>query len=77
MCSKHDKKAPALIQKREDRILFFRASICWLSAPASALENTELPPTLYAKINKEERRRRLADRLAMVGLTERAQHFPS
>ncbi len=45
-----------------------------LLARTTALENTELP-TLYAKIDKTERRKRAADALAMVGLAERAQHF--
>jgi putative ABC transport system ATP-binding protein len=32
---------------------------------------------MYAKIDKAERRKRAADALTMVGLAERAQHFPS
>ena len=47
-----------------------------LLARTTALENTELP-TLYAKIDKTERRKRATDALTMVGLAERAQHFPS
>jgi putative ABC transport system ATP-binding protein len=42
----------------------------------TALENTELP-TLYAPVNKTERGRRAADALAMVGLADRAGHYPS
>ena len=47
-----------------------------LLARTTALENTELP-TLYTKIDKVERTKRAARALAMVGLAERAQHFPS
>ena len=71
--SKHDKKALALIRNEKIGFVFQGFN---LLARTTALENTELP-ALYAKINKEERRRRAADALAMVGLTERAQHFPS
>jgi putative ABC transport system ATP-binding protein len=42
----------------------------------TALENTELP-TLYAPVSKTERERRAADALAMVGLADRAGHYPS
>src|ERR1700688_5030242 len=47
-----------------------------LLARTTALENTELP-TLYAKIDKTERRNRAADALTMVGLANRAEHFSS
>ena len=47
-----------------------------LLARTTALENTELP-TLYTKIDQAERQKRAADALAMVGLAERAHHFPS
>jgi putative ABC transport system ATP-binding protein len=47
-----------------------------LLARTTALENTELP-TLYAKIDKGERQKRAAEALAMVGLADRAHHFPS
>jgi len=47
----------------------------WL-ARTTALENAELP-TLYTKIDKTERRKRATEALAMVGLADRAQHFPS
>jgi putative ABC transport system ATP-binding protein len=47
-----------------------------LLARTTALENTELP-TLYARIDKEERHRRAMDALKMVGLGERTDHFPS
>jgi putative ABC transport system ATP-binding protein len=42
----------------------------------TALENTELP-TLYAPLSKAEREERAADALAMVGLADRAGHYPS
>lgn len=42
----------------------------------TALENTELP-TLYSRIDKQERIRRARESLALVGLTDRSHHFPS
>jgi putative ABC transport system ATP-binding protein len=42
----------------------------------TALENVELP-TLYAKIHKVERERRALESLQLVGLADRAEHFPS
>jgi putative ABC transport system ATP-binding protein len=42
----------------------------------TALENTELP-TLYAPLDKTERTKRAAEALALVGLTDRASHYPS
>jgi putative ABC transport system ATP-binding protein len=47
-----------------------------LLARTTALENTELP-TLYTKIDNSERARRASNALAMVGLADRAHHFPS
>jgi putative ABC transport system ATP-binding protein len=47
-----------------------------LLARTTALENTELP-TLYTKIDKAEREKRASEALALVGLAERAQHYPS
>ena len=47
-----------------------------LLARTTALENTELP-TLYTRIDNEERRRRASEALALVGLANRAHHFPS
>jgi putative ABC transport system ATP-binding protein len=47
-----------------------------LLARTTALENTELP-TLYAKIPPAERAQRARNALAMVGLAEREDHFPS
>lgn len=42
----------------------------------SALENVELP-LLYSHIPKEERHRRARERLAQVGLADRAEHHPA
>jgi putative ABC transport system ATP-binding protein len=42
----------------------------------TALENVELP-TLYAKIPKSERAERALESLKLVGLADRADHFPS
>ena len=42
----------------------------------TALENTQLP-TLYAPIGKAERDQRASEALAMVGLADRAGHYPS
>src|SRR3984893_9458889 len=71
--SKHDKKALALIRNQKIGFVFQGFN---LLARTTALENTELP-TLYTKINKAERENRAAEALAMVGLADRAQHFPS
>ncbi|HWO28302.1 MAG TPA: ABC transporter ATP-binding protein [Candidatus Acidoferrum sp.] len=71
--SQHDKKALALIRNQKIGFVFQGFN---LLARTTALENTELP-TLYTKIDKGEREKRAAEALAMVGLTERAQHFPS
>lgn len=71
--SKHDKKALASIRNQKLGFVFQGFN---LLARTTALENTELP-TLYARIDKTERRKRATDALAMVGLAERAHHFPS
>jgi putative ABC transport system ATP-binding protein len=71
--SKHDKKALALIRNQKLGFVFQGFN---LLSRTTALENTELP-TLYAKIHKAERERRAAEALAMVGLADRAHHFPS
>jgi putative ABC transport system ATP-binding protein len=47
-----------------------------LLARTTALENTELP-TLYTPIDKTERAQRAAAALALVGLADRAAHYPS
>jgi putative ABC transport system ATP-binding protein len=71
--SKHDKKALALIRNQKLGFVFQGFN---LLARTTALENTELP-TLYTKIDKSERSKRANEALAMVGLTNRAGHFPS
>jgi len=47
-----------------------------LLARTTALENVELP-TLYARLDVEERQKRALRALEMVGLGERLDHFPS
>jgi putative ABC transport system ATP-binding protein len=47
-----------------------------LLSRTTALENTELP-TLYARIDKAERRERAMESLRLVGLGDRTDHFPS
>jgi len=42
----------------------------------TALENTELP-MLYSKVSKKDRETRAREALALVGLGDRADHFPS
>ena len=71
--SQHDKKALALIRNQKIGFVFQGFN---LLARTTALENTELP-TLYTEIDKAERGKRAAEALAMVGLADRAQHFPS
>jgi putative ABC transport system ATP-binding protein len=71
--SAHDKKALALIRNQKLGFVFQGFN---LLARTTALENTELP-TLYTKIDKVERTRRANEALAMVGLANRAGHFPS
>lgn len=71
--SKHDKRALALIRNQKIGFVFQGFN---LLARTTALENIELP-TLYTKIAKAEREKRAAEALAMVGLADRAEHFPS
>ncbi len=68
-----DKRALAHIRNAKIGFVFQGFN---LLARTTALENVELP-VLYAGIDKFERRKRAADALAMVGLAERASHFPS
>ncbi len=71
--SQLEKRELALIRNRKIGFVFQGFN---LLARTTALENVELP-TLYAKVDKEERERRSREALAMVGLAERAEHFPS
>ena len=71
--SEHDKKALAHIRNQKLGFVFQGFN---LLARTTALENTELP-TLYTKIHKSERTKRASEALAMVGLANRAEHFPS
>ena len=71
--SKLDKKALALIRNQKIGFVFQGFN---LLARTTAQENTELP-TLYTKISKAEREKRGSEALAMVGLADRAHHFPS
>ena len=71
--SSHDKKTLAHIRNLKLGFVFQGFN---LLPRTTAQENTELP-TLYTKISKAEREKRAAQALAMVGLAERAQHFPS
>jgi len=71
--SHHDKKVLAHIRNQKIGFVFQGFN---LLARTTALENTELP-TLYTKIYKAERSKRAAEALAMVGLADRSQHFPS
>jgi putative ABC transport system ATP-binding protein len=47
-----------------------------LLSRTTALENAALP-TLYTKLDTLERTRRASEALAMVGLADRSEHFPS
>src|SRR5258708_6612756 len=71
--AKHTKRDLALIRNQKIGFVFQGFN---LLARTTALENTELP-TLYAKIDDKERTKRAVDALAMVGLANRAGHFPS
>ncbi len=71
--SKHDKKAQALIRNQRLGFVFQGFN---LFARTTAQENTE-HPTLYTRISKVEREKRAAESLAMLGLADRAHHFPS
>jgi putative ABC transport system ATP-binding protein len=71
--SQHDKRALAQIRNQKIGFVFQGFN---LLARTTALENTELP-TLYTKVGKEERTKRATEALALVGLADRAQHFPS
>jgi putative ABC transport system ATP-binding protein len=68
-----DKKTLAGIRNRKLGFVFQGFN---LIARTTALENTALP-TLYTAIDKAERTSRAAEALELVGLGNRADHFPS
>jgi putative ABC transport system ATP-binding protein len=71
--ARHSKRELALIRNQKLGFVFQGFN---LLARTTALENTELP-TLYTKIADSERTKRASEALAMVGLANRAGHFPS
>lgn len=68
-----DKKALALIRNQKIGFVFQGFN---LLSRTTALENAELP-TLYARLEKPEREARAWAALEMVGLKDRAGHYPS
>jgi putative ABC transport system ATP-binding protein len=71
--SQHDKKSLAQIRNQKIGFVFQGFN---LLARTTALENAELP-TVYGHLEKQERELRAKRALAMVGLEDRAGHFPS
>jgi putative ABC transport system ATP-binding protein len=71
--SQHDKKSLAQIRNQKIGFVFQGFN---LLARTTALENAELP-TIYAHLEKQEREQRAKRALAMVGLEDRGEHFPS
>ena len=71
--STYDKRQLAHIRNQKIGFVFQGFN---LLARTTALENTELP-TLYSKLDRAEAHNRASDALAMVGLADRMQHYPS
>jgi putative ABC transport system ATP-binding protein len=71
--SRHGKKELAAIRNQKLGFVFQGFN---LLARTTAFENTELP-TLYTPIDRAERSKRAAEALALVGLSDRAEHYPS
>jgi putative ABC transport system ATP-binding protein len=71
--AQHNKKQLASIRNQKIGFVFQGFN---LLARTTALENIELP-TLYTKIAQADRRKRAVEALALVGLADRAEHFPS
>jgi putative ABC transport system ATP-binding protein len=71
--SRLDKKELAAIRNKKLGFVFQGFN---LLSRTTALENVELP-TLYAKLDKNERLERASEVLKLVGLGERMDHFPS
>jgi putative ABC transport system ATP-binding protein len=68
-----DKRQLAAIRNRRIGFVFQGFN---LLPRTTALENVQLP-TLYTPIDKFERAKRATEALALVGLADRARHFPS
>jgi putative ABC transport system ATP-binding protein len=68
-----DNRQLAHIRSRELGFVFQNYN---LIARTTALENVALP-TLYTRIRRQEALERAAEGLALVGLAERADHYPS
>jgi putative ABC transport system ATP-binding protein len=68
-----EKKELAAIRNRKLGFVFQGFN---LLSRTTALENVELP-TLYAKLDKQQRLERARKALEMVGLGDRLEHFPS
>ena len=71
--SQYDKQTLAKLRNQSIGFVFQGFN---LLARTTALENTELP-TLYTRIDNNERKKRAREALAMVGLADRSDHFPS
>src|SRR3974377_1435355 len=71
--SQHDKRALAHIRNQRIGFVFQGFN---LLARTTALENTALP-TLYSKLDRAECGKRATEALAMVGLADRMDHYPS
>ena len=71
--SRLDKRQLAAIRNRRLGFVFQGFN---LLSRTTALENVELP-TLYSALAKPERTRRAREALALVGLADRAAHYPS
>jgi putative ABC transport system ATP-binding protein len=69
----YDKRQLAAIRNRQLGFVFQGFN---LLPRTPAIENVQLP-TLYTPIDKPERARRAREALALVGLADRAAHFPS
>jgi putative ABC transport system ATP-binding protein len=69
----HDRRALAAIRNQKIGFVFQGFN---LLARTTALENVELP-TLYTRFDRAEREARAMKALEMVGLVDRARHFPS